>query len=205
MIVHSLEENKSGSSRLPGPQSITSLSCSWGPRQRNVEPEPAMQTIVEKSLMDSERKKKAISCSLYEARSSELRHLAQEGIEELICALPDSRMHVLMPRSFTTTATTFGDAPKGSVASYQLKKPPVKSQAVRTTTKDSCSGKTDRGGDGGKVQDKDGKCKITAYFLPLPIAGAAEGITLAGKDWPISLEEARQQESRTRRQQECAE
>lgn len=61
------------SSELPGPQSVTSQQRTWGIRTRNVTPKPVMHITFEKSKLDSERKGKAIDCSLYEARGVEVR------------------------------------------------------------------------------------------------------------------------------------
>ena len=54
---------------LPGrAPSVRSQRFSWGPRKRNVVPQPVMQTVVERANMDEERQGKALSCGLHGAR-----------------------------------------------------------------------------------------------------------------------------------------
>ena len=57
--------------RKEPPTSVTSLPRSWGPRQRNIEPVPVSEIVVEKSTF--ERKGPPISFSLYEAWAPRLR------------------------------------------------------------------------------------------------------------------------------------
>ena len=43
------------SNELPGPQSCTSVKQTWGPRKRDVDPKPIMQTTVERAKGETER------------------------------------------------------------------------------------------------------------------------------------------------------
>ena len=63
-----LAEKETG---LPGPQSCTSEKKVWGPRNRDVNPKTVMSVTLERAKDSSERKKVAVACTLYEARSNE--------------------------------------------------------------------------------------------------------------------------------------
>ena len=52
--------------------SVTSLPRSWGPRQRNIDPEPVSQVVVEKAT--ESRKGDPIRSTLYDARAPRLRN-----------------------------------------------------------------------------------------------------------------------------------
>ena len=72
-----------------------------GPRPRNVAPQPIMETIVEKAKLDHERKKEAISVTLYEARETDRRAVSEADVEEFRAVVPaDSRMRRLLRRKF---------------------------------------------------------------------------------------------------------
>ena len=71
------------SSHLPAPISVTSQKCTWGPRERCVDPQPTMQTVVERAKLENERKKKAIGCSFFEARGENLRLTTQDRVENV--------------------------------------------------------------------------------------------------------------------------
>lgn len=111
-----------GKGPLPGKSSVTSMLCSWGPQQRDVEPHPIMQTLVERAKADEERKRKLVSCTLYEARGPSLRETDEAEMESLRSDLPaDARMKSLLPAAFKTISTAWGIVPFGNLASYQLK------------------------------------------------------------------------------------
>ena len=133
-LLEILEFNSHGNSdsdQLPGPMSVTSQACSWGPRPRSIAPKRTMETVVEKSKMAGERKKKALACSLYEARGPALRRTTVERMASLYSTLPaNSRLRGILPGNVTTSSlimvnTAFGPSPLGSLLSYQLEQPPV--------------------------------------------------------------------------------
>ena len=112
-------------SQLSGAESVTSQPCSWGPRKRDVEPKPIMQTFVEKSKIEDERKRDGIGCCLYECRLTAVQTLTPSEISDLTCG-PDFRMKKLLFTDFMTSETSYGLAPVGSALSHQLVKPPLK-------------------------------------------------------------------------------
>ena len=59
---------------------VTSLPRSWGPRKRNIDPQPIMNITVEKSKMDSFGEN--ISCTLDDARSEHLRTLYVDDVDK---------------------------------------------------------------------------------------------------------------------------
>ena len=104
-------------STLPGSEQITSLPCSWGLRKRDITPQRVIGTLVEKANFDHEQKKKAVSCSLYEARIIYLREVMEEEVAEFTLQLPQSpRTKLLIPTSCTNVVdTAFGVAQRGSI------------------------------------------------------------------------------------------
>ena len=56
-----------------GPESVTSLPCSWGPRSRDVAPHPVMSVCVEKSK-ETERDH-PLPAGSYEARGGQMKVL----------------------------------------------------------------------------------------------------------------------------------
>ena len=83
-----------------------------------------METMVEKAKDPSQRKKSAITCSLYEARGPAARKLSKESIgahkEEL---KDDCRMRPMLPSSTSDlpyVQTQYGEALLSSVLSCQL-------------------------------------------------------------------------------------
>ena len=115
------------SPELPPPEAVTSRPCSWGIRERNVEPQPIFQNIIEKAKGEA-RKQKAVGSGLFDARGPAVRSISQEDIDELRAALP-SNCRFILPTTFVSVVTAYGRAPKGSPLSYQLRKTPVVSEA----------------------------------------------------------------------------
>lgn len=109
---------------LPGSDSVTSGKKLWGPRERDIAPKTVMETMVEKAKDPSERKKSAITCSLYEARGPATRKLSKESIAEHKQGLSDvCRLRPMLPSGTSDipyVETQYGEAPLGSVLSYQL-------------------------------------------------------------------------------------
>ena len=76
----------------------TSLPCAWGPRQRNVNPVPIADVVVERTKLDAGRLGDPVSMSLYEARGVDKRTLSQEDIDDLWESLSlDCKMKPLLP------------------------------------------------------------------------------------------------------------
>ena len=113
-----------------------------------------MQNVVEKSKMENERKGKAVGSALFEARGTDARGVTVEGIDELRSALPKSS-RFLLPKSFTQHETDFGHAPKGSVLSCQLRRPPAKATAA-ARSKPQPSAKSE----GSHTKNKHGKTDL---------------------------------------------
>ena len=109
---------------LPGPVSVTSQACGWGPRQQIVDSQPSMQTVVEKSKMAGERKKKPVTCSLFEARGPNVRLTTPKMVNDLRMSLPKNcRLRALLPEGgapFPMVRRAFGPTAKGSILSYPL-------------------------------------------------------------------------------------
>ena len=54
---------------LPGPAlSVTSQKCAWGPRERNVDLQPIIQTMVKRAKVEEEWKKMAITFAVHDSR-----------------------------------------------------------------------------------------------------------------------------------------
>ena len=70
----------------------------WGPRKRDVTPKTVMSTIVEYAKDSLERKKVAVTCTLYEARSDETRNITAAEIVSFKNLLDgDSRLSSILP------------------------------------------------------------------------------------------------------------
>ena len=112
------------SNELPGPQSCISVKQTWGPRKRDVDPKPIMQTTVERAKGETERKKMAIKCSLYEARDEVTQKVTTDDIITFKNSLEtSSRLFSILPEvdtDVTFTRTQFGLVPQGSVLSCHL-------------------------------------------------------------------------------------
>lgn len=159
-----LEEEKQASD-----VSKTSLPCTWGPRQRNIEPEPVMDVVVEKPLSASERKKRPVSSTLYDARGVDAKRLSVADLEAFRSSLADDcPLKALMPDITSHASSDFGEVPFGSFLSYQRTKkqpsPPQPPQPV----------------------------KMPALPLPTQDTSAPPGYT-----WPLELIEAQKLESAT--------
>ena len=105
---------------LPGSDSITSGKKLWGPRERDITPRTMMETMVEKAKDPLQRKKSAITCSLYEARRPATRKLSKDNIG---AHKEDCRMRPMLPSSTSDlpyVQTQYGEALLGSVLSHQL-------------------------------------------------------------------------------------
>ena len=74
---------KTPGENLPGEETITSLKQSWGPRERQVIPQPLFQNVLEKAKLKDERKKKPATPTWFEARGGSLRSNSTENITEL--------------------------------------------------------------------------------------------------------------------------
>ena len=87
-------------------------------------PKTIMETMVENSKDPSGRKKTAISCSLYETRGPAAQKLSKEVIATHKHKLNDDCcLRPMLPSSTSDIAyvqTQYGEAPLGSVLSYQL-------------------------------------------------------------------------------------
>ena len=109
---------------VPEDDPVTSQPRSWGPRQRNVQPQASMQTVIERPKFDSDRKAKAVACKLYDARAPHARVMTKEEITDMRPMLYPCRLkHLLIDdeRDIAYGPTAFGVSPLGSVLSYQLR------------------------------------------------------------------------------------
>ena len=101
---------------------MTSRKQAWGPRERDVNPKPVMETTVERSKLSKERKRPPIVCSLVEHHGPEVRSYDEDDFEETKLALPgDARM--LIPLHLPPDVkTSLGFAAKGPcfLTSWQL-------------------------------------------------------------------------------------
>ena len=126
---------------LPGPDSVTSNRQIWGPRARNVEPQRVMASVVEKSKTDEERKGKAITCTLYEARGDNVRSVTAAQLQGLDASLATGcRMKgMLHIEQDQKVATEYGSCLRGSPLSYQLHPQSAQytEKAVATVTPDA--------------------------------------------------------------------
>eukprot|EP00117_Sycon_ciliatum_P002283 scpid62346/ scgid1957/ len=153
-------------------RSVTSLPCSWGPRQRDIEPKPIMDTVVERASM--ERKGPPVKCSLYESRERELRTPSVENVSRFRDLLPDGcGMKQLLPRQFSTVTSLYGPTPRGSPLGYQRNPDhaPVAPQSLPASTRKK-------------------------RFPPLPLPARKEPTSM-GLVWPCSLQDAQALERRT--------
>lgn len=158
-----------------GAVSRTSLPCTWGPRQRNVEPEPIVDVVVEKPVPESHRKKPPLSYTLYDARGPNVRSLTATDIQTLQQALrPDCPMRALLTSGVGNTECDLGPVPFGSCLSYQRpKKAAPATQASNTSS--SCP-------------------TVSMPALPLP---GREVDCSGGFTWPIALIDAQMLERET--------
>ena len=176
------------------PLSVTSQKCSWGPRERNVDPQPIMQTFVERAKMDEERKKKALSCSLIgDNRGPKVQRTTAEGVSDLREALPeDCRLRWLLPqkrKAFTMVETVFRPTPSGSLLSHQLQKMPVIRPPQPPPSKfDEIV----------PQPDYHGEKNITFPALPFKETDSVKD--LLSEECPISLKDAQDIERQTRGQ-----
>ena len=111
------------SNELPGPLLCTSVKQAWGPRKRDVDPKPIMQTTVEHAKGETERKKMAIKCTLYEARDEVTQEVTADNIITFKNLLETSSHISILPEvdtDVTFTGTQFGLVPQGSVLSCHL-------------------------------------------------------------------------------------
>ena len=103
---------------------VTSLPCAWGPRKRDVNPEPIANVVVERSKLDAGRLGDPVSSSLHEARGITKRTITEDDVDNLWESLPsDCPMKPLLPTVFKNVHHRYGVAPLGSVLSYQQKVP----------------------------------------------------------------------------------
>ena len=150
----------------------------------------ATQSTIEKAKTDDERKRSAVSCSLYEARGTSVRSVTQADIEKLRSSLPDvTRMKRLLPSSFAVTQTAYGPVPCGSVLSYQLRKTPPKRQTMSTAHT--------------VTEGQPEVTKLPQVFpcLPAFVAAKDHGVEFEDEvEWHIDLGSAQEVERRTRGQ-----
>ena len=181
---------------LPGPVSCTSQPCSWGPRQRKVEPQRVMETVIERSKMAGERKRQGFACSLHEARGEQMRISTSERVSSLCASLPaDCRFHRVLRRRNSIPQMvphTFGQTPKGSSLSHQLRKdpvfvppapPPAPAPVLVPQTANILKSST-----------------AAVNFPCLPMAAHAPLLHLSKEEQPIPLEQAQEVERSTRGQ-----
>ena len=153
---------------VPGPESVTSLPRSWGPRERDVTPHPIMSVRVEKSR--EERKGPPITCRLYDARGPAVRNITDDDVGRLRNSLPENcPMKALLPKSTASVPTAYGHVFRGSLLSYHLSSP------------DSC------------LPDKP---VVVPDLPPLPLPSARPG-SVVGFTSPIPLQESQAIEVRT--------
>ena len=163
---------------VPHDQPVTSLPQSWGPRQRNVRPQPSMQTVIERPKFDAERKRKAVTCSLYEARAANVQVTSKKEIMSMRAMLHPCRMRDLLPddeKDIAYGRTSFGNAPLGSVISYQLLEDPI---TVAPAAPPSAPGRT-------AVTSAVAFPAVPFCYVPCP-----EALVASGKS--VSLEHAQQ-------------
>jgi len=176
---------------LPGPQSCTSIKQTWGPRKRDIDPKPIMQTTVERAKDEKERKRGAVKCTLYEARDELAQNLTADDIISFKNSLEkSSRLFSILPEvdtDVTFTRTQFGLAPKGSVLSCHL---PVLSAAVQPDSKSSTPDVLTQS-----------KVVINAGKQMLPFCDHVNCTLLPMTE--ISLDESRQIEKATMGQHNC--
>ena len=110
---------------LPGEQSVTSGKQRWGPRARNIEPQRVMSSTIERAKPDEERRGKAISSTLYEARGPKMQEMRHDATARLKCLLPAGcRMAGILPgqENFPNAIkSSFGRCLEGSPLSYYVR------------------------------------------------------------------------------------
>ena len=79
MAVEHLRPQQVHGGILPPAESVTSRRCSWGPKERDVEPRAIFQCVVERSLGD-ERRGKGIGSGLFESREKSLRSISRDDV-----------------------------------------------------------------------------------------------------------------------------
>ena len=96
----------------------------WGPRKRDVTPKTVMSMTVEHAKDSLERKKVAVTCTLYEARSDEAKNITAAEVVSFNRSLDDdSRLFSVLPGNsaeIECVNTSYGLVPKGNVLSYHL-------------------------------------------------------------------------------------
>lgn len=168
-----LEEERKKSLDADNVISPTSLPRTWGPRQRDVQPEPVMDVVVEKPISATHRKKDPVASKLYEARGKLVRKLSADDLASLRDSLPDNcPMKCLMPSNVPSRPTDYGDAPFGSPMTYHCQR-------------------------NRRVSDSAPRSKDAAVsMLPLPFP-ARQSQPPSGFLWPIQLTDAQRIESET--------
>ena len=104
---------------LPTAEPVTSIRRSWGPRERNVEPCPIFQSVLEKAKGE-ERKGKAVSSQLHDCRGTATRENSGNDLDTFRSLLPKTS-RLLTSRTAMTqpkAAYVYGEAPEGSWVTY---------------------------------------------------------------------------------------
>lgn len=177
--VDSFRSTRDTGKSPPGPESVTSMPQQWGPRKRNVEPQPVMDLVVEKSKTQAERKGPRRKCTLYEARTPKGRGFSEADLEEIRDVLPlNSSLKQILPTSLPhSVATQFGAAPLGSFLSYHV---PAAKASTSLHANTTISTSTDP----------------SSKFPPLPLPSKVQPM-LDGLALPISLRDAQHIERQT--------
>ena len=83
---------------LPGEQNVTSGKQRLGPRARNIELQRVMSSTIERAKPDEERRGKAISSTLHEARGPKMQEMRHDATARLKCRFPAGcRMAGILP------------------------------------------------------------------------------------------------------------
>ena len=109
---------------LPSPQSCTSEKKAWGPRKGDINLKTVMIVTVECAKDNSEHKKVAVTCTLFEARSNEAKNITAAKIISFKRSLDDdSHLFSVLPgdsAEIDFVETSYGSVPKGSLLSYHF-------------------------------------------------------------------------------------
>ena len=176
---------------LPGAESCTSIRCSWGPKERDVQPKAVFQSVLEKCKGDK-RKGSGVGSAVCEARGQKLLSICRDKVEKLRHSLLEN-CRFLTSMDIKYVSTAYGSAPDCSFPSYQLSVQPMAETPLQKRHR--------------QVVSKHGdSLEFAAVFPALPLsAPVATTLREGERKWPIDLQVAQALEGRTRQQSHCKE
>ena len=128
LIVLEYYSPKCRGTDLLGPTACTSQPKQWGPRFRNIPPQPSMQIVVEKAKMEGERKRKPNGSTFFESRGRKVRiPTAERMMKHRDSLRKNCRLLPLLYGALETVQAAHGLASKCGALPYQLRTMPVKS------------------------------------------------------------------------------